>query len=104
MSVKIKRSVYADMFGPTTGDKVRLADTDLAVLDEEFAGDHSCYLAIHHGVMAGHSSLKDGVASARLCPAIHVLAPGSKGVDARDKPGHDDVDKSAHLIGSAHAR
>ena len=25
MSTKIKRSVYADMFGPTTGDKVRLA-------------------------------------------------------------------------------
>jgi putative endonuclease len=24
-------------------------------------------------VMAGHSRLKDGVASARLCPAIHVL-------------------------------
>src|SRR2546422_4286770 len=29
MSTKIKRSVYADMFGPTTGDRVRLADTDL---------------------------------------------------------------------------
>jgi hypothetical protein len=24
--------------------------------------------------MAGHSSPKDGVASARLCPAIHVFA------------------------------
>src|SRR5712692_485677 len=31
MSVKIKRSVYADMFGPTTGDRVRLADTDLII-------------------------------------------------------------------------
>src|SRR5246127_3311754 len=31
MSVKIKRSVYAGMFGPTTGDKVRLADTDLII-------------------------------------------------------------------------
>src|SRR5213595_3835908 len=31
MSTKIKRSVYADMFGPTTGDRVRLADTDLIV-------------------------------------------------------------------------
>src|SRR4051795_5753356 len=31
MSVKIKRSVYADMFGPTTGDKVRLADTELVI-------------------------------------------------------------------------
>jgi len=25
-------------------------------------------------VMPGHSRLKDGVASARLCPGIHVLA------------------------------
>src|ERR1700744_6563118 len=31
MSVKIKRSVYADMFGPTTGDRARLADTDLII-------------------------------------------------------------------------
>src|ERR1700759_438084 len=31
MSVKIKRSVYAEMFGPTTGDRVRLADTDLII-------------------------------------------------------------------------
>src|ERR1700753_3365946 len=31
MSVKIKRTVYADMFGPTTGDRVRLADTDLII-------------------------------------------------------------------------
>ncbi|MEI8152978.1 MAG: urease subunit alpha [Hyphomicrobiales bacterium] len=31
MSVKIKRSVYADMFGPTTGDRVRLADTDIII-------------------------------------------------------------------------
>ncbi|MFZ2139760.1 MAG: urease subunit alpha, partial [Xanthobacteraceae bacterium] len=28
---KISRSVYADMFGPTTGDRVRLADTDLII-------------------------------------------------------------------------
>ena len=31
MPAKIKRSVYADMFGPTTGDRVRLADTDLII-------------------------------------------------------------------------
>ena len=29
MSLKITRSAYAEMFGPTAGDKVRLADTDL---------------------------------------------------------------------------
>src|ERR1700681_4812266 len=31
MPSKISRSVYADMFGPTKGDRVRLADTDLVV-------------------------------------------------------------------------
>src|ERR671921_1719121 len=31
MTVTMKRAAYADMFGPTTGDRVRLADTDLIV-------------------------------------------------------------------------
>ena len=31
MAVTIKRTVYADMFGPTTGDRVRLADTDIII-------------------------------------------------------------------------
>ncbi len=28
---RVTRAAYADMFGPTTGDRVRLADTDLIV-------------------------------------------------------------------------
>ncbi|MXQ07707.1 urease subunit alpha [Alphaproteobacteria bacterium GH1-50] len=31
MPTSISRAAYADMFGPTTGDKVRLADTDLII-------------------------------------------------------------------------
>src|SRR5579862_4687850 len=31
MPTKMSRAVYADMFGPTTGDRVRLADTDLII-------------------------------------------------------------------------
>jgi len=31
MAYRIARSAYADMFGPTTGDRLRLADTDLIV-------------------------------------------------------------------------
>ncbi|TNE62955.1 MAG: urease subunit alpha [Rhodobacteraceae bacterium] len=43
MPAKISRATYADMFGPTTGDKVRLADTDLIIeverdLTSELAG------------------------------------------------------------------
>ena len=31
MTTKLSRSAYADMFGPTTGDRVRLADTSLLI-------------------------------------------------------------------------
>ena len=31
MPAQIQRRAYADMFGPTTGDKVRLADTQLFI-------------------------------------------------------------------------
>jgi hypothetical protein len=41
--------------------------------------------------MAGHCRPKDGVASARLCPAIHVFVHiDPKDVDARHKAGHDE--------------
>ena len=40
MAVKIPRSAYAEMFGPTTGDKVRLADTDLWI---EVEKDYTIY-------------------------------------------------------------
>jgi urease subunit alpha len=35
MTTKLPRRVYADMFGPTTGDRVRLADTDLIIKVEK---------------------------------------------------------------------
>ncbi|WP_421858471.1 urease subunit alpha [Oricola sp.] len=35
MPATISRAAYADMFGPTTGDKVRLADTELFIEVEE---------------------------------------------------------------------
>ena len=31
MSLRIPRRQYADLYGPTTGDRVRLADTDLLI-------------------------------------------------------------------------
>src|SRR5476651_2230335 len=37
---RISRAAYAGMFGPTTGDKVRLADTDLFI---EVEKDHTIY-------------------------------------------------------------
>ncbi|MCB1850663.1 MAG: urease subunit alpha, partial [Gammaproteobacteria bacterium] len=37
---KISRQAYAQMYGPTVGDRVRLADTDLLIQVEE---DHTIY-------------------------------------------------------------
>ncbi len=37
MTTKLSRAAYADMFGPTTGDKVRLADTALMIeIEKDF--------------------------------------------------------------------
>src|SRR4051812_44936849 len=40
MSLKISRQAYAEMFGPTTGDRVRLADTELWI---EIEKDYTTY-------------------------------------------------------------
>jgi urease subunit alpha len=40
MTAKITRAAYAEMFGPTTGDRVRLADTQLWI---EVERDHTIY-------------------------------------------------------------
>src|SRR6201984_488079 len=56
MSVKIKRSVYADMFGPTTGDRVRLADTDLII---EVEKDFATYG--EEGKFGGGKVIRDGM-------------------------------------------
>ena len=38
MSVKISRQAYAEMFGPTIGDRLRLADTGLIIeVEKDFA-------------------------------------------------------------------
>ena len=36
----LPRAAYADMFGPTTGDRIRLADTSLVI---EVERDHTTY-------------------------------------------------------------
>jgi hypothetical protein len=37
-------------------------------------------------------NVRPQIVMAGLVPAIHVLLCGSKNVDARDKPGHDDIE------------
>ena len=40
MSLTIPRRTYTDLYGPTTGDRIRLADTDLIIAVEK---DFTCY-------------------------------------------------------------
>lgn len=57
MSLNIKRVRYANMFGPTTGDKIRLADTELKI---EIEKDYTVYGdEIKFG---GGKTIRDGMA------------------------------------------
>ncbi|MCF8477510.1 MAG: urease subunit alpha [Pseudolabrys sp.] len=61
MSIKMKRTAYADMFGPTTGDKVRLADTDLIIeVEKDFTvyGDEVKF--------GGGKVIRDGMGQSQL--------------------------------------
>ena len=40
MATRVSRQAYAEMYGPTTGDRVRLADTALVI---EVERDHTVY-------------------------------------------------------------
>ena len=67
--MKIPRKQYADLFGPTTGDRVRLADTDLLIeIEKDFTsyGDEA--------VFGGGKVLRDGMGqSARATNAGGAL-------------------------------
>jgi len=59
MTLNISRKNYVDLFGPTTGDRVRLADTDLIIEIEKDLikyGDES--------VFGGGKSIRDGMGQA----------------------------------------
>ncbi len=62
--MKISRSAYADMFGPTVGDKVRLADTELWIeVEKDFTvyGDEVKF--------GGGKVIRDGMGQSQLCAA-----------------------------------
>jgi urease subunit alpha len=61
MNQKINRIKYANMYGPTTGDKVRLADTELIIeIEKDFVnyGDE--------GKFGGGKTIRDGMAQSSL--------------------------------------
>ena len=57
MSLSINRIKYANMYGPTTGDKIRLADTDLII---EIEKDYAVYG--EEAKFGGGKTIRDGMA------------------------------------------
>ncbi|MFP6849711.1 MAG: urease subunit alpha [Pseudomonas sp.] len=62
--MKISRQAYADMFGPTAGDKVRLADTNLWIEVEQ---DFTTYG--EEVKFGGGKVIRDGMGQGQLCAA-----------------------------------
>jgi urease subunit alpha len=62
--VKITRQAYAEMFGPTTGDRVRLADTDLWI---EVERDYTVYG--EEVKFGGGKVIRDGMGQSQLVSA-----------------------------------
>jgi urease subunit alpha len=72
MSLKIPRRTYADLYGPTKGDRIRLADTDLIVeVEKDFT---------HYGdeiTFGGGKVIRDGMGQSS--GAVREGAAGTKG-------------------------
>lgn len=64
MSTKLSRAAYADMFGPTTGDKMRLADTVLTI---EIEKDFTVYG--EEVKFGGGKVIRDGMGQSQLSRA-----------------------------------
>jgi urease alpha subunit len=94
MSVKIKRSVYADMFGPTTGDRVRLADTDLIIeVEKDFTvyGEEVKFgggKVIRDGMGQSQVTNRQGAADTVITNALIVDHWGIVKADVAIKEGH----------------
>ncbi|AZN71612.1 urease subunit alpha [Georhizobium profundi] len=64
MPARIDRASYADMFGPTVGDKVRLADTELFI---EVEADHTIYG--EEVKFGGGKVIRDGMGQSQVARA-----------------------------------
>lgn len=79
MSLKIPRNAYADMFGPTTGDRIRLADTELFIeVEKDYThyGDESKFgggKVLRDGMgQATHGTSSDGILDMVITNALVI--------------------------------
>ncbi len=67
MSVKISRQAYSKKYGPTKGDRIRLADTELIIEIQEHYGDYG-----EESIFGGGKSIRDGQDQ---CPLEEPMSP-----------------------------
>src|SRR6202051_572452 len=70
--MNIERRTYADLYGPTTGDRVRLADTDLVIeVEKDFAvyGDEITF--------GGGKVIRDGMGQSARATRGSLYNPGA---------------------------
>jgi urease subunit alpha len=93
MPAKITSSAYADMFGPTTGDKVRLADTELFVeVEKDFTtyGDEIKFgggKVIRDGMGQSQVARQDGAVDTVITNALVIDSTGIFKADIGLKSG-----------------
>src|ERR1051326_9117624 len=113
MPARISRATYADMYGPTTGDRVRLADTDLII---EVERDFTIYgeevkfgggKVIRDGMGQGQASHAEGAVDTVITNALIIDHTGiiKADVGLRDgriaaigKAGNPDVQPGVDII------
>ena len=77
MTLEIPRGRYVDLYGPTTGDRVRLADTDLIL---EVEADYATYG--DEITFGGGKTIRDGMGqSARVVEALDLVITNALIVD-----------------------
>src|SRR6201984_2863314 len=110
---RITRSVYADMFGPTTGDRVRLADTDLIIeVEKDFTtyGEEVKFgggKVIRDGMGQSQVTNKQGAADTVITNALIVAHWGTVKADGAlkegviapiGKPGNPDIQPGVTIV------
>src|SRR5215469_596620 len=113
MPARMARSAYADMFGPTKGDKVRLADTDLVVeVEKDFTvyGEEVKFgggKVIRDGMGQGQTARTDGAVDTVITNALIIDHTGiiKADVGLRDgriagigKAGNPDVQPGVDIV------
>ena len=117
MTTKLSRAAYADMFGPTVGDRVRLADTSLLIeVEKDFTtyGEEVKFgggKVIRDGMGQSQISNKDGAVDTVITNVLIVDHWGIVKADvglkagriaAIGKAGNPDIDRKSTRLNSSH--